>query len=117
MSREIKFRVWDIKDKHFLEGCPLEQEGHCCMGESSLNDDYFKNDQFIVSQYTGIKDKNGKDIYEGDIVGTHIGTFDGFKKSVVCYKPEHGFYYPLCLTHPETEVLGNIYENPELLNP
>ncbi|MHA4046429.1 YopX family protein [Bacillus cereus] len=80
---------------------------------------------FNVMQYTGLKDKNGKEIYEGDVVDT---VYDGklftgvvvYDESELDFKATNGKenygsnfqYLPCC---DEVEIIGNIYENPELL--
>jgi len=75
-------------------------------------------DDFILMQYTGLKDKNGKDIYEADVisyfihtyrVGFHNGTFGLFSLN------HHGFTPFFDSVELQCEVIGNIHENPELL--
>lgn len=131
-QREIKFRVWEIYEKRFVEYYFLSHDVvHVAIGDqyylcNNLNaseehkaDLIEKNieirDEFILLQYTGLKDKNGKEIYEGDIL-VHIG-FPNQKVKV--YFDEGAFYCNKILTSTYyssvIEIIGNIYEHPELL--
>lgn len=96
-----------------------------------IKDADFDIEALILMQSTGIKDKNGVEIFEGDIVNIHWFYFDGGGESevqlhrkeilnykgVLCFEWQYD-YCPLALGnwHEESfEVVGNIYENPELL--
>ena len=104
--RPIKFRVWDEEQKYMAyQGTPdLE----------TLQSFIFHFGDKELMQFTGLHDKNGKEIYEGDIVT------DGVGKYKIVYDLKLAGYQPYCIFRddPENycEVIGNIYENPELIS-
>ncbi len=76
--------------------------------------------RFILMQYTGLKDKNGKEIYEGDIMATPNGhkgvvTYDECQYILASSKGEYENDMFYKVKNHGAEVIGNIYENPELL--
>ncbi len=113
MNREIKFRVWNQKRKIMYSWEDLTHMEVQDMCQSI----FAPFDHEIVMQYTGLKDKNGKEIYEGDIViyndDLYIVDFGyaGFK-----LLDKNGIQQQFQNDFGNIEVIGNIYENPELLN-
>jgi uncharacterized phage protein (TIGR01671 family) len=114
MTREIKFRAWDGK-KMLPPFDLIDMYVHQNFGMDS-NDDFQKLQSLQLMQYTGLKDKNGKEIYEGDVVGY------GKEKAPheVRWDDVHGMWMWRTFKFSHTaldklEVIGNIYENPELL--
>jgi uncharacterized phage protein (TIGR01671 family) len=126
MNREIKFRVWDATEKEYNydivagnilsaihgSGDPLSEE---------------EEEQFTLQQYTGCKDKNGTPIYEGDIlVADHDGGEGEANVGVVYFAAgtfmidgdgpffDHVFGHSPDILDNHT-VIGNKFENPELL--
>ena len=115
MSREIKFRAWDTENKVYLEpdeAFLIADKG--LPGRFSQRFGYTADENLVIEQYTGLKDKNGKEIFEGDVVRQ----FDDEEYFVV--KFEYGGFLPftanmLTFDTDYCEVIGNIHENPELL--
>ena len=119
MSKEVKFRAWDKDKKKMHYGVETWDELPLIINLQGKYADW------ILMQYTGLKDKNGKEIYEGDIMKVLIGgyeeigivVFDEEKLIFAWRHPKDNIIYELyLLKHFEPfEVIGNIYENPELL--
>ena len=129
MNREIKFRLWDTNEKEFVEPKQIAVKGNgevmADTGKEWIED--IDKDYFIVMQYTGLKDKNGKEIYERDIVECGYGKGEVIFKSG-CFWVQwiddkeaymewlHSRKGTYIRTDDELfEIIGNIYENPELL--
>lgn len=123
--RDIKFRVWSKESKKMYlpkKGCDFLVR---IDGEYFVDEDIVENvglipvkkDDSVLMQYTGLKDKNGKEIYEGDIVkvnGELMEVF--FKDGYFGWGKEHSGAYSFDPFGAEQlEIIGNIYENPNLL--
>ena len=119
--RELKFRAWHKQEKKIL--LPSDNIGVVIFGFNIVIDK-----KYIMMQYIGLKDKNGKEIYEGDIFkynhhkGYNFETFIGsiFRHDTLpkhITKPRNLFDADEIEVDvlPYLEVIGNIHENPELL--
>jgi len=142
MNREIKFRARDTKNNKWLDSVPsmeyLLDDGDHSISHHDIDDEssiyiYPKNllgdtfdSRIVWQQYTGLKDKNGKEIYEGDICNAGmvtgpidfiIGGFSLASNPLIEFLPKDA-----CIFSPDydpswidVEVIGNIMQNPELL--
>lgn len=125
-NREIKFRVWDTKNKQFIPQSyfAILGNGKLIITESSYYN-HFTNtnaDDYIIQQFTGAVDKNGKEIYEGDIFKGGEKKWDAVEfmdgKFIVNLQGSRVFDLDeLCdiSSRNYLEVVGNICENPELI--
>ena len=117
-GREIKFRAWLENSKRMVEVCNIAFHNKEITYQEDLCGDFYseKADNFILMRYTGLKDTKDVEIYEGDIVKYYDKTyeikwmFSGF----YLHDPKGGFI-ELAECDECCEVIGNIYENPELL--
>ena len=133
MDRQIKFRVWNKKTNNWVDGCAPSKTASCdgvnLFGETILLGQFMcgvsledLNDCEAL-QFTGLEDKNGKEIFEGDIIkAVKPSTYDrDIREELtgqVWYADDKALFaacgYKLFVL-TEIEVIGNIFENPELL--
>lgn len=122
MEREIKFRAW-LKEERKMVNVETLFIGinRLCFGNSETEDLFFRDfEEVELMQYTGLKDKNGKEIYEGDIVV--LNNIENDNMCIVRYEHSsyrlEGWSLREDLSNVEDrflEVVGNIYENKNLL--
>ena len=126
MKREIKFRGRNVKHG-WLTGYYFVNRGVHFIVEDGIADplntwEDYAVDPGTVGQYTGLQDKDGKEIYEGDIIGGSNGSINGYEwpfKLLIKWNDERcGFNTPAWGYMDSThyyDVIGNIHDNPELL--
>ena len=112
MSREIKFRAWDREQKKIfpVDSLVFEKGNAIVNGKTDID----------LMQYTGLKDKNGVEIYEGDVLSEPVSPVGGkdegyrYRNRVIEWLGACSGY-SLFAPYASSEVMGNIYENPELM--
>lgn len=134
-NRVIKFRIWDKRNNKFwFSGTIPDFINFICpfySKMSGLEAMIFDWDEFTFQQFTGLLDKNNKEIYEGDIISEHDKSRKKYENGEIIWSKEYltylskkwnfnktdfwsDFLYNLS-GEKEFEIIGNIFENPELL--
>jgi len=128
--RQIKFRAWDKRDKHmlsqtFYKGSLGKQthlewmSGDGCGYAIEFKDAFCLEDTLELMQFTGLHDKNGKEIYEGDIISAEwIDPNNGYTTTMIQQVRDISIsngYWEIYNPERTAKIIGNIYENPELL--
>ena len=127
-QREIKFRAWDKEEKEFVKNILIGLKGEIkTVGALSGKFLYDVKDRIILTQFTGLLDKSGKEIYEGDILQCHVYSCPA--RYVIEWNDSSASFFARVLNEElktvyattwkdfinKDEVIGNIYENKELL--
>lgn len=122
-----KFRAWDSVKKKFVEHFFITENGLICNMEKQTSDYNFpmpvEKSELILMQSTGLKDKKGKEVFVGDIIKCtrgcphevylekeYGGTYVGGMPAIYLKGIREGYAWT-----GDEEIIGNIYENPELL--
>ncbi|AVH85599.1 hypothetical protein [Lactobacillus phage Maenad] len=124
----IKFRAWDKKNEIYLYniqdahdtvwGLVKYDDGKIAEYDEPCFGDFLNNERYVVEQFTGLKDMNGKDIYEGDLVRLADDLDNPYKVIFDKAKFEFSgsrFCYDFGEAFMDYEVIGNVHTNPELL--
>lgn len=129
-GREIKFRAWDKENKAMRYGAEQAYNGHWQMNDIQYFGQLIDNPKYELMQFTGLRDRNGKEIYEGDIVRVHprlVENQDSYTAKIVWRDSGFDlervdfnwigirFANKLNENAEVYEIIGNIYKNPELL--
>lgn len=126
MEREIKFRGKSILTGMFIEGnlvIDRNRETSIIWFNSEQKECWTSVCPYSVGQYTGLKDTNGKEIYEGDIVGsngfihivTYVENLAGFGTISMELPGSYGILDQRWIDYCDIVIVGNIHDNPELL--
>ena len=133
MKREIKFRAWDKVHECYLydvqgaydtlSGCVKYENGDNAVYDEECFAGFLDNDQYVVEQYTGLHDKNGREIYEGDVLDIGLRnqddkpviapvSYETYAAGYVLDNGGNGIWQRLT---EDCEVIGNIFEDKQLL--
>ena len=121
MNRKIAFRAWDVENEKMIQNyAHISEYGQFYTAWTSTD----RERKYIPMQYTGLKDKNNKEIFEGDIIEwVNWSNNESKLITIIEYEDDYaafffGNWYERSFpeTSEEALIIGNIYENPELLD-
>ena len=120
--RELKYRIYDKTEKCYSDKAfSIDQLGICYVQDEDGYWEEIDEERYIIEQYTGLKDKNGKEVYEGDVVRdgkgekcrvewseseAHFGLYAGEQMELTDF---------IWMRGEDVEVIGKVHENSELL--
>lgn len=119
--RQIKFRAWQKRGKlmRSVQNISFSAEKITTGDQEYPNrESVLDFNEIVLMQFTGLTDKNGKEIYEGDIVQWGAGVKETviFRAAKFCIEGIDGYSIPMLKKDcTDFEIIGNIYENPDLL--
>lgn len=127
-GREIKFKVWEIGENRFVDYYDMSPDViHVAIADQYYLVNNEEKQEFILCQYSGLKDKNGEEIYEGDIVSSKSHNPENYLVEFIeggfCMTSPKVKHYPTDINHfypsvgTDIEVIGNIYQDENLLSP
>lgn len=109
MNREIKFRAWSNASKIMFE--PDGEDGW-----DLHNGDMIEKPNTVLMQFTGLLDKSGKEIYEADILDAEKPCVVEWDEEQLCWVGNNGEWKFEFSNKGLYKIIGNVYENPNLLN-
>ncbi len=122
MSRRIAFRIWDHREQGYINEpyYAISPSGTVMLGAHTA----IEQKRYTIEQFTGLQDRDGKDIYEGDII---LWDGVGIHRALVLYTETEGAWTTQYRDDEEpdllgdiatySEVIGNVHQHPDLLKP